>query len=85
MKIGDCWLSCCREDGDDSGEFNSQVVTSTLWVYVTIGRKPGNRLINGSTGGEDGVDIRGVQIAVCCKHVMGVCDKGEESGRRWIG
>ncbi len=70
-----------------SGEFNEQDVTNTLWVYATMGR---NRMEvrgsgHGSTGGEDGGDIRGVQIVDCYKHVMGVFDKGEEFGRRGIG
>jgi hypothetical protein len=28
-----------------SGEFNSQSVANTLWVYVTMGTKPGGRMM----------------------------------------
>jgi hypothetical protein len=39
-----------------SGEFKAQEVANTLWAYAT-------------TMG-DGGDIRGVQLAGCCKHTM---------------
>jgi len=29
-----------------SGEFNSQNVANTLWAYATMGRKPGERMID---------------------------------------
>ncbi len=30
----------------------------------------------GAAGGAGGGDIRGVQLAECCKHAVGVCDDG---------
>ena len=40
--------------------------------------KPGERLI-GLPEGRAGADIRADQIAVCCKHAVGVYDNGQEA------
>ncbi len=75
-----------------SGEFNSQSVANTLWAFATMGTKPGERTENGdkaggsddgtagATGGDDIRGVRGVQLAVCCKHAVGVYDNGDKAG-----
>jgi hypothetical protein len=45
-----------------SGEFNSQGVASTLWAFVKMGTKPGERLM-GQLGAAGGGNITGVQLA----------------------
>ena len=61
-----------------SGEVNSQHVANTLWAFATMGRKPGAD--DGAAGGAVGGDIRGVQLAGCCKHAVGVCNNGQRAG-----
>ncbi len=33
--------------------------------------------VAGETGGDD---MRGVQLAECCKHAVGICDDGDKTG-----
>ena len=35
---------------------------------------------DGTAGAAGGVDIRGVHLAGCCKHAVGVCDDGDKAG-----
>jgi hypothetical protein len=48
-----------------SGEFDSQAVSNMLWVYATMGRKPGERVMvqRGLRG-----RYQGVQLSDSCKH-----------------
>jgi hypothetical protein len=62
-----------------SVEFNSKNVANTLWAYARMGTKPRERVMwqleqRAASGG----DIRGVQVAECCKHDVGVCDNWEK-------
>ncbi len=45
-----------------SGKFKAQNIANTLWVYATMGRKPGGA-DDGAAGAAGGGDIRGVQDA----------------------
>jgi hypothetical protein len=42
-----------------SGEFNSQGISNTVWMFTTMGTKTGVRTVGG--------DIRGVQLSRGCK------------------
>ncbi len=44
-----------------------------------MGTKPGERIM-GQLERMGGGDIRGVQLAECCKHAVGVCDDGVKAG-----
>ena len=45
-----------------------------------MGTKPGYGEDDGAGGVTGGGDIRGVQLAECCKHAVGVCDDGDKAG-----
>ena len=47
----------------------------TLWAYATMGRKLGDRMKDRMLD-----RIYWLIHTKCCKHVMGVCDDGAESG-----
>jgi hypothetical protein len=45
-----------------------------------MGTKPGCGEDDGAAGETGGGDMRGVQLAECCKHAVGVCDDGDKAG-----
>jgi hypothetical protein len=49
-----------------AGKFNSQDVANTIWVLPTMGRKPGDRLMDLLEGtSADGGDSRGLYLTEC--------------------
>jgi hypothetical protein len=60
-----------RRAEDVSGEFNSQNVANTLWAFATMRTKPGE-LLMGQLERRAEVISRGVQLAGCCNHAVGV-------------
>ncbi len=45
-----------------------------------MGTKLGCGEDDGETGETGGGDMRGVQLAECCKHTVGICDDGDKTG-----
>jgi hypothetical protein len=61
-----------------SVQFSSQDVANTLWVFATMGSKPGERMMGHLERRAEAIMIRGVQGR--CKHAVGVCDDGVKAG-----
>ncbi len=62
-----------------SGEFTPQAA-NTVWTDWQLERQVeaiSQRRVPG------GGDIRGVQLAGCCKHAVGVCDDGDKWSFHW--
>jgi hypothetical protein len=68
-------------------DFGAQEIANTLHVWRSRGTKRqvhfcwrlSDRSTSAGAGAAGGGDIRGVQLAGCCKHAVGVCDDGEKA------